>query len=82
MIAAALFLVERNSFQSAINNYPDALLYAISVITTGGYGDIFPATHSGRLIGLGLKILNIGFYALIIAAGIVFFSYRKFAKRS
>jgi voltage-gated potassium channel len=37
-------------------------------MTTVGYGDLYPTTTSGRLIGIVVMIVGIGFIALMIGA--------------
>jgi len=49
LIAAALVLsFERDMPGSNINSYPDALWWAVTTITTVGYGDRFPMSPAGR----------------------------------
>ncbi len=46
----------------------DGLWWAVVTVTTVGYGDIYPATLPGRLAGVALMVLGIGFVAVLTAA--------------
>ena len=41
--------------------------WAISTVTTVGYGDRFPTTNQGRLIALGLMLLGVSLIGVISA---------------
>jgi voltage-gated potassium channel len=46
----------------------DALYWALSTMTTVGYGDITPRTVEGKVIASVLMLVGIGFFAVITAA--------------
>ena len=46
-----LVYVESTDPNSGIKSFPDALWYMIITLTTVGYGDLYPITAFGKLIG-------------------------------
>jgi hypothetical protein len=51
LIAAAMVLeFERGNPDANIASYPDALWWAVTTITTVGYGDRFPMSSAGRAV--------------------------------
>ena len=64
--AAALLFVEQKSFS-------DSLWWAITTVTTVGYGDIAPATPWGRLAGAVLMIVGVGLFGSFTAMVAVYF---------
>jgi voltage-gated potassium channel len=46
----------------------DGMWWAITTVTTVGYGDIYPETPAGRVIAAGLMLVGIGFLSLLTAA--------------
>jgi len=53
---------------SNIRNAEDAIWWAIATVTTVGYGDRFPVTTEGRLIGAGLMLAGVGLFAVVAAS--------------
>lgn len=58
---------ERFAPDSHITNLPNALWWAISTITTVGYGDYVPVTKSGRAIAVLLMIGGISLIGVVTA---------------
>jgi voltage-gated potassium channel len=71
--ANVMYLVE-SGHNEAFKSVPDALWWAIITITTIGYGDVYPITVAGKIIGALIGFLGICIFALpvgIIGAGFV-----------
>lgn len=60
-------LVLDGSSHGGINSPLDALWYVISTITTVGYGDVTPESFGGKLVGIILMIVGVGFFSLLTA---------------
>ncbi len=48
-------------------NFSEALWWSIVTMTTVGYGDISPVTIGGRLVGIGVMLIGIGFLSVLTA---------------
>jgi len=59
---------------SNIKNAPDALWWAFVTMSTVGYGDRFPVTHLGRLVGILLMTTGVGLFGTFTAYVASFFS--------
>ncbi len=59
--------LERSNPDSNIKTLPDALWWAVTTITTVGYGDRYPTTAPGRAIGAGVMIVRIALFGLLAA---------------
>jgi voltage-gated potassium channel len=46
----------------------DGVWWAISTMTTVGYGDVYPKTTAGRFIGIVVMLVGIGFIAILTGA--------------
>jgi voltage-gated potassium channel len=60
--------IEEASPDRNIRSFPDGLWWAVTTVTTVGYGDRFPVTPIGRAIGAGVMILGIGLFGLLAAS--------------
>lgn len=65
-LVSLLIYVEKDSEQSALTNYGNAIWYSLVTLTTVGYGDIFPATTYGRGIGYIFILGSMAFYGFLI----------------
>jgi voltage-gated potassium channel len=54
--------VEQYAEGANITTASDALWYTVVTISTVGYGDQFPVTNAGRLIGAGIIVLGVGIF--------------------
>ena len=52
-----------------VNNFYDAVWWSVVTSTTVGYGDIYPVTWEGRLVGMLLMLFGIGLVGTV--AGLV-----------
>lgn len=57
---------ENDSTQASITNFPNAIWYSIVTLTTVGYGDLYPVTVYGRIIGYIFLLISMGIYGLLI----------------
>jgi len=75
VISSVLMYTVENPVQPAIfRNAFSGLWWAVATFTTVGYGDIYPVTAAGRVIGAIIALLGIGLVAVptgIISAGFV-----------
>lgn len=70
-------LLAETTPQSNIKTAEDALWWAVTTITTVGYGDRFPVTGAGRLIGAALMITGIGLFGTFSGVVASFFLGKK-----
>jgi voltage-gated potassium channel len=66
IIGSSLVLVfEPDGENANITNGRDAFWWAYVTITTVGYGDRFPVTNGGRIIGMALMTVGIGIFGVL-----------------
>jgi voltage-gated potassium channel len=49
----------------AIGTFGDALWWAVTTVTTVGYGDVVPESTTGRLVGAALMLTGLGLIPII-----------------
>ena len=71
MFAASILMyyAEHGAQPEAFNNAFSGLWWAVATLSTTGYGDIYPVTFLGRIIGMLITI--IGLFAVAIPTGIL-----------
>ena len=52
---------------SDFKTYWDGVWWAIVTVTTVGYGDLYPKTVAGRIVGILLMLVGIGFLSVLTA---------------
>jgi voltage-gated potassium channel len=70
--AVALYVLERASQPEQFGSLPRALWWAVTTLTTTGYGDAVPETSVGRLIAAIVMVCGLGVFGLwagILATG-------------
>jgi voltage-gated potassium channel len=66
--AVQITITERAVEGSNIHNFGDGLWWAISTVTTVGYGDRYPTTTEGRFLAVVLMIMGISLVGVITAS--------------
>ena len=67
-----MYYIEHEAQPEAFSSIPETMWWGVATLTTVGYGDVYPITSLGRLLGAIIAILGVGLFALpagIIAAG-------------
>ena len=72
-IAGLVVVIERGSGGATIDDFPTALWWAMTTITTVGYGDTAPITAAGRGLGVLLMLVGIGVFSVVTANVAAFF---------
>lgn len=74
--AAALILAAEEGRGGSIDSFGDALWWAVTTVTTVGYGDMFPVTPAGRGIAAFLMVAGIALFGVLTANVAAFFVER------
>lgn len=70
--SSLMYLVENEAQPDKFPNIPSAMWWGVATLTTVGYGDVFPVTPLGKILGAFIAFLGIGMFALptgILASG-------------
>lgn len=70
IISSFMYYIEPQTFE----NIPSAMWWGIVTLTTVGYGDVYPITPLGKVIGAILALLGVGLFGLpagILASGFI-----------
>ena len=67
IIMATVVTTAEHNAGGTIRTFPDALWWAMSTVTTVGYGDVVPVTTAGRAAAFVLMVGGITFFSAITA---------------
>ena len=65
--AVAFTMVEDVGPNGRLESFFDGLWWSLATITTVGYGDVFPVTGAGRIIGALTMVVGISVFAVVTA---------------
>jgi voltage-gated potassium channel len=78
VVASAVLVSElERDAGGTINSFGDGLWWALSTVTTVGYGDVFPVTAAGRGVAVGLMVLGVALFGLLAASLASYFFGRE-----
>jgi len=72
--SSLLYYVENEAQPESFSSIPSTMWWGVSALTTVGYGDMYPITPIGKLLGAIISLLGIGLFAMptgILSAGFV-----------
>ncbi|MFT6872290.1 MAG: voltage-gated potassium channel [Roseivirga sp.] len=67
-----MYYIENEPGKAGFQSIPETMWWGVATLTTVGYGDVYPITALGKLLGAVIAILGVGLFALpagIIAGG-------------
>jgi voltage-gated potassium channel len=68
-ICIVVLQVEHDAPDGKIRSASDVLWWAMTTVTTVGYGDMYPVTTTGRIAGAILMVSGIGYLATVLSVG-------------
>ena len=67
-----MYYIEYEPDKPGFQSIPETMWWGVATLTTVGYGDVYPVTALGKLLGAAIAIMGVGLFALpagIVAAG-------------
>ncbi|GAB2749407.1 potassium channel family protein [Streptomyces bullii] len=77
----AVVVAEHGAPHANLTTYPRALWWSVETATTVGYGDFYPVTLWGRIIGAVVMVVGITTYGIVTAALATWFVGREDRRR-
>jgi len=71
-----LMIVPVEMGSGPIQNLGDGLWWAATTVTGVGYGDLYPVTTMGRLIGVVLEVAGVSIFGLVVGE-LIFIIHRR-----
>ncbi len=72
LASTLMYYVEHEAQPENFSSIPETMWWGIATLTTVGYGDVYPVTPLGKLLGGVIALIGIGLFALptgILASG-------------
>jgi voltage-gated potassium channel len=77
----AVTAAEEGARGANLTSYPKALWWSVETATTVGYGDFYPVTLWGRIVGAVVMVVGITTYGMVTAALATWFVGREQKRR-
>ncbi|MFK4101529.1 potassium channel family protein [Streptomyces sp. NPDC019531] len=77
----AVVVAENGARGANLTSYPKALWWSVETATTVGYGDFYPVTPWGRVVGTVVMVVGITTYGMVTAALATWFVAREQKRR-
>ena len=62
--SSLMYYAESEAQPELFSSIPSSMWWGVITLTTIGYGDVYPVTTAGKVIGAGVAILGIAVYAI------------------
>jgi len=72
MASSMMYYIEHEVQPDNFSSIPATMWWGVATLTTVGYGDVYPITPLGKILGALISIMGVGVFVLpagIIAAG-------------
>lgn len=72
LASSMMYYIEHEVQPENFSSIPETMWWGVATLTTVGYGDVYPVTPIGKVLGAFIAILGVGVFALpagIIASG-------------
>jgi len=64
LASCLMYYAEHETQPELFSSIPSSMWWGVITLTTIGYGDVYPVTVTGKIIGAGVAILGIAVYAI------------------
>ena len=64
LASSSMYFVEHDAQPHVFSSIPAAMWWAVTTLATVGYGDIYPVTPAGKVLGSLIALIGVGLFAL------------------